>query len=456
MAQSAKILATNALYQYVSQANAFSRGDIVRFDGANYVASQANNAANAVVIGMVSSIKTAGTEFYVTQVGEVYGLTTSPVNPVTAGYVAGTLYYLSDTNAGKLTATAPVGPSVSVPVFVATSATTGYMLGNYGSVAGGGGGSSMTWSMITANQTLAVANGYFVNGVGSLNLALPAVAIVGQEIIVWDVGGNGFTITQGAGQSIIAGTLTTTVGVGGSIQSTAKGNKIIINNWDSKHRICGRYIYDRWRFHYCDLKEFYMTITSPIGTQAQGRTLLGVASETADKGADYTILAADRSKLIRFTGAGPWTATLTTSATLGSQFVVYIRNDSALDLTIDTTTGNINGGPTVTVEPGLAVMVFCNGTDCFTFGYNLNPVPLIGGTMTGALILSGDPVTALGAATKQYVDAIASGIAVQPSCYAATTANLNATQAGAGAGATLTNAGAMAAFSVDGVSPPFK
>lgn len=37
-------------------------------------------------------------------------------------------------------------------------------------------------------------------------------------------------------------------------------------------------------------------------------------------------------------------------------------------------------------------------------------LPLAGGTLTGALVLAADPSTALGAATKQYVDAINSGI----------------------------------------------
>ncbi len=62
------------------------------------------------------------------------------------------------------------------------------------------------------------------------------------------------------------------------------------------------------------------------------------------------------------------------------------------------------------------------------------------------------PSTDNSAASKFYVDQTAlSGTAV----YAATTATLNATQAGAGVGATLTDAsGTFAAFSVDGVSPP--
>lgn len=79
-------------------------------------------------------------------------------------------------------------------------------------------------------------------------------------------------------------------------------------------------------------------------------------------------------------------------------------------------------------------------------------VPIAGGTMTGPLILSGDPTLPLGAATKQYVDTIASGFTVILAAQAATTANLNATSAGAGVGATLTNAGAMVAFAVDGYS----
>jgi len=81
---------------------------------------------------------------------------------------------------------------------------------------------------------------------------------------------------------------------------------------------------------------------------------------------------------------------------------------------------------------------------------------LAGGTMTGFLTLNADPVNALHAVTKQYADAIAAGFDVKTPAYAGTTANLNATYLNgiAGVGATLTNAGSLAAFSVDGVSPP--
>jgi hypothetical protein len=79
---------------------------------------------------------------------------------------------------------------------------------------------------------------------------------------------------------------------------------------------------------------------------------------------------------------------------------------------------------------------------------------LSGGTMTGNLILNGDPTLALQAATKQYVDSVAEGLNIQAACRVATTGALTATYSNgvAGVGATLTNSGAMAALSIDGVS----
>lgn len=65
------------------------------------------------------------------------------------------------------------------------------------------------------------------------------------------------------------------------------------------------------------------------------------------------------------------------------------------------------------------------------------------------------PVSSTDAANKQYVDDVAQGLNIHAASYAATTANLNATYSNgtSGVGATLTNAGANAAFTTDGVSP---
>lgn len=65
-----------------------------------------------------------------------------------------------------------------------------------------------------------------------------------------------------------------------------------------------------------------------------------------------------------------------------------------------------------------------------------------------------DPVVAQGLATKNYVDSIAQGLSPKAPSQAASTVTLTVTYANgaSGVGATLTNAGAQAAFSVDGYS----
>ena len=76
-------------------------------------------------------------------------------------------------------------------------------------------------------------------------------------------------------------------------------------------------------------------------------------------------------------------------------------------------------------------------------------------TATGTVTLSADPSAALSAATKQYVDTIASaGIHYHDPVRAEHPSNLNATynNGSSGVGATLTNAGTNAALVLDGVS----
>lgn len=67
-----------------------------------------------------------------------------------------------------------------------------------------------------------------------------------------------------------------------------------------------------------------------------------------------------------------------------------------------------------------------------------------GGTMTGAITLSGDPTTDLHAVPRQWVESRAS----KESCRVATTADLTVTATST----TLTNAGTLAALSIDGLA----
>lgn len=136
-------------------------------------------------------------------------------------------------------------------------------------------------------------------------------------------------------------------------------------------------------------------------------------------------------------------------------------------VTLGGTLGVANGG---TGAASLTGYVKGNGTSAFTASSTIpngdlqnssltigsTPIAL-GATATTiagltTLTLTQNPVNPLDAATKQYVDAAVEGLNVHAPAVAATTTNLTATYANGsgGVGATLTNAGAQAAFAVDG------
>lgn len=90
-------------------------------------------------------------------------------------------------------------------------------------------GSGVTWSVITANQTAAVENGYFCNKAGTLALALPATSAVGDVIEVTNENtALGVQFTQAAGQQILIGNTNTTLGATGTLTSSAVGDTLKI------------------------------------------------------------------------------------------------------------------------------------------------------------------------------------------------------------------------------------
>jgi len=98
---------------------------------------------------------------------------------------------------------------------------------------------------------------------------------------------------------------------------------------------------------------------------------------------------------------------------------------------------------------GLTTATSVVGASDITTALGYTPVNVAGDTMTGFLILNADPVASLGAVTKQYADAISSGITVHEAVTTGTTATLASTSGGtitynngaSGVGATLTTTG---------------
>lgn len=91
--------------------------------------------------------------------------------------------------------------------------------------------SSFLWFTVTAvSQNMSVNSGYIANNAGVVSLLLPSTSNVGDEINVSGLGAGGWSITQNAGQNIQIGSVSSTVGAGGSVSST--------NRYDSLHIVC--------------------------------------------------------------------------------------------------------------------------------------------------------------------------------------------------------------------------
>jgi hypothetical protein len=82
-------------------------------------------------------------------------------------------------------------------------------------------GGGVSWAVYTIDQDLVVNNGFIANKAGLLTLRLPATAAIGDMIRVTGINTPvGWRISQRASQRIHWGTISTTVGVGGYIEST--------------------------------------------------------------------------------------------------------------------------------------------------------------------------------------------------------------------------------------------
>lgn len=85
----------------------------------------------------------------------------------------------------------------------------------------------LTWQTISASQALVASNGYIcISPGGALSLSLPATAAVGTIIEVVLAGATSWTLTQGAGQRVFMGNVSSTLGATGTVASTAAGDSI--------------------------------------------------------------------------------------------------------------------------------------------------------------------------------------------------------------------------------------
>lgn len=90
--------------------------------------------------------------------------------------------------------------------------------------------SAIQWVYVTgATQAAAAGKGYVTDYSGTTVITLPAVSAFGDQVGVMGMNNaSGWKIAQNAGNQIKLGSLSTTVGTGGYIQSTATTDTVVL------------------------------------------------------------------------------------------------------------------------------------------------------------------------------------------------------------------------------------
>lgn len=239
-------------------------GTILRADGTNWVATTATypttTTANQILYSsatsVISGLATGNNGLLVTSNTGVPSILAGPgttgnilqSNAAAAPSFSTATYPSTATGTGKVLVADGTNWVASTPTFPNASATTRKIIvsdgtnwvastetwatpstsgnvltsdgTNWTSAAPSSGG--LTWSVITADQSIVANNGYICNKAGLLTLTLPASSSIGDMFRVTGINtALGWKIGQNASQQIYFGTSSTTAGTGGSLASSA-------------------------------------------------------------------------------------------------------------------------------------------------------------------------------------------------------------------------------------------
>lgn len=175
-----------------------------------------------------------------------------------------------------------------------------------------------------------------------------------------------------------------------------------------------------------------LSITGNSGTATTLATPRNINGVSFNGSADITVKASTTNALTIGTGLS-----LSSGSTFDGSLALTLTNAGVTSITgtaNQITTSASTGGVTLSLPQSIAT------TSTPTFAQ---------------ITISGTTTNATDVATKQYVDNITSGINAHDAVVAATTAALTVTynNGTSGVGATLTNAGTQAVFSIDNVTP---
>lgn len=122
-----------------------------------------------------------------------------------------------------------IGSTGADPSAATLTAGTGIAIANgAGSITISSVGGGLSWSVITADQTAAINNGYICNKAGLLTLTLPTTSAVGSMIACTNINtAAGIKISYTTNQSVIIGTSASTTTTG-NVASIALGDGLIL------------------------------------------------------------------------------------------------------------------------------------------------------------------------------------------------------------------------------------
>lgn len=216
---------------------------------------------------------------------------------------------------------------------------------------------------------------------------------------------------------------------------------------------------------------------SSLGVATNGQIPIGSTGAdpvlaTLTAGANITITPGAGTISIASTGGGVTTITGDTGGALTGSNITFTGGTTGLSFggagTTETVSGILvvsNGGTGNATLTNHGVLVGAGTSAITQLAVGASGTVLIGNTASDpsfsatptvtSITINNAPSAGTDGANKAYVDSVAAGLDFKNTCFAASTTSLTVTYANgaSGIGATLTNAGAQAAFSIDGTTP---
>lgn len=211
---------------------------------------------------------------------------------------------------------------------------------------------ALAWPMETATSGNVVAQIMDVTpAAGSLSILMPPAneTSVGETALFFNAGSYTFTVTDVNGNTIVA------IAPGLSYQVYLTDNTTENGAWRSTQYAAGT---------------SSATAGSLVGAGIKAiSTTLNQSMAVTTLNSNYTIGNADRSGAFVWTG-GAGTLTLPSSGVVGNDWFCQIRNGGTGAITVAPVGSQlINGGTTLTFNPGDSAIIICDGSSFFTIGF---------------------------------------------------------------------------------------